>query len=147
MLSITILGLKLFLFYINDIYSTIFNGKFLNYADDCVILNRAKNLKDLIFKVNEDLKNFNTWCFKNHLKINCDKTKYMIFSLKKRLFNLDIRLHKKIVSTLKDVTLINLNKQKVLSILDYSLMKISLGMYILINYANISKKCPITFII
>jgi hypothetical protein len=103
----SILGPVLFLIYINDIYDIQLNGRILNYADDCVIINEAKNLTLLSQEANRDISSFNKWCTNNRLQINCKKTKFINFSLKnKNEQYLDIKIHS------KDCSHINCNCEK-----------------------------------
>jgi len=92
----SILGPKLFLLYINDIYNHCLQGYLLNYADDCILINYSKIKKDVIKETTNDLSRINEWCISNRLKINFNKTKYLFFSLiDKKLdeTNLPITIH------------------------------------------------------
>ena len=77
-----VLGLLLFLIYINDITNT---SQLLNYflfADDTTILDSDKNLSTLSSRVNLELVKLDTWFKTNKLSLNTDKTKYIIFGSK-----------------------------------------------------------------
>ena len=90
----SILGPTLFLIYINDIYNIKLNGVILNYADDCVIINKARTIDKLSNESTNDIQKFNEWCHYNKLNINIKKTKYIYFTLKNQNVIFDIKIHK-----------------------------------------------------
>ena len=78
----SILGPLLFLIYINDIpnVSNVFN--FLMYADDTTLYCWLEDI-DQVNKqavVNQELHKIHNWLIANGLKLNTNKSKYMIFS-------------------------------------------------------------------
>ena len=78
----SILGPLLFLIYINDIpnVSNVFN--FLMYADDTTLYCCLEDI-DHVNKqavVNQELHQIHNWFIANGLKLNTNKSKYMIFS-------------------------------------------------------------------
>lgn len=74
----------LFNIYTNDVFQIELNGNIIMYADDQVIINRAKTISELFQKMNSDLANINTWTSNNHLQINPNKTKYIVFEMKNK---------------------------------------------------------------
>ena len=66
----SVLGLLLFLIYINDLP---------NASDDANIYFESSALSNLIKIVNRDLRSVNRWLDANKLSLNIDKTSYIIF--------------------------------------------------------------------
>lgn len=75
-------GAKLFNLYINDIETVIEHSQINMFADDTMIYIIGKDLKQMEQKMNEDLQNLEKWLSKMKLKINTEKTKYMIINRK-----------------------------------------------------------------
>ena len=75
----SILGLLLFLLYINDIesVSNIFSS--ILFADDITLFCSSKNLQELTAIVNNELGNIMQWLNANKLSLNIDKTNLMLF--------------------------------------------------------------------
>lgn len=78
----TQLSVILFLIYINDLVNVAKSGKILLFADDAVHITKCKNVNEGIQKANEDLENIYKWMNANKLKLNIDKTKWMLMSKK-----------------------------------------------------------------
>ena len=51
----SILGPKLFLLYVNDIYNEGLEGSVVNYADDFIIINKAKNISSTERNAEKDM--------------------------------------------------------------------------------------------
>jgi hypothetical protein len=79
----SVLGPLLFLIYINDITTDLQSSSFL-YADDTSLLDIVDDPIQTATKLNDDLKLINMWTKKWLVKINPDKTKSMIFSVKRQ---------------------------------------------------------------
>ena len=60
---------------------------FVLFADDTNVLISGKNLEQLQEKLNNELKNIETWLIANKLSLNVGKTKYIIFTSKRRIYN------------------------------------------------------------
>ena len=75
----SILGLLLFLLYINDIYVSSDKLNFYLSADDTNILYANKNLKSLEQIVNQKLCNLYIWLTANNLTSNIKKDKFCNF--------------------------------------------------------------------
>ena len=73
----SILGLLLFIIYIDNLPTTVTYSKILLYADDTVIYCYNSNLQDLEKELNEDLLIIAKWLNDNKLTINLEKTKCM----------------------------------------------------------------------
>lgn len=74
------LGPCLFLLYINDLPDFVKSGEVVMYADDSTVIVKAENLEELKTKIQQCLFEFYEWCRINHLIINIEKTKCMLFN-------------------------------------------------------------------
>ena len=75
----SILGPLLFLLYVNDIAnvsSIIFP---LIFADDTNIFVSGKNVEELVYIMNDELRKITQWMNTNKLSLNIDKSNYMLF--------------------------------------------------------------------
>lgn len=72
------LASELFLLYVNDIVKSIVHSKIALFADDTLVYISGKNVQNAVNKLNEDLSRINAWLNVNKLKLNVDKTKYMV---------------------------------------------------------------------
>jgi hypothetical protein len=79
----SVLVLLLFLIYINDTTTDLQSSYFL-YADDTSLLDIVDDPIQTAIKLNDDLELINMWTKKWLVKINPDKTKSMIFSVKRQ---------------------------------------------------------------
>ena len=75
----TILGLLLFLLYINDLLLDIPEDTILSYADDTAVITIGKTWKEVETKMNETLHIISTWLALNKLPLNTYKTVYIEF--------------------------------------------------------------------
>ena len=75
-----ILGLLLFLIYINDISSSSKSLQFILFADDTNLFMSSNNLKNLQQKLILDLGGPVCWFKANKLSLNLNKKSYMLFS-------------------------------------------------------------------
>ena len=75
----SVLGLILFLIYINDLPNASEKLKFYLFADDANIYFESSALSNLIKIVNRELRSVNRWLDANKLSLNIDKTNYIIF--------------------------------------------------------------------
>ena len=74
----SILGLSIFIIYINDIFKSIkTTGKIYMYADDTLIICKSKDVKEVTTDTENALVKMFTWCTANKLSINVSKTKHM----------------------------------------------------------------------
>ena len=82
---------------IDDVFSSNINCAKIAYANDCFLIITAHNFCDLMNKANRIMHNFNKICSNIKLKINPNKTEYMI--IKKRIIPPDstIKLNDKIL--------------------------------------------------
>ena len=85
----TILGLLLFLIYINNLPNCLSISKLPMYADD-THLTFASNCVDTINEVlNRDLAKVNEWLIANKLTLNASKTEFMLIGSRQRLSTFD----------------------------------------------------------
>ena len=95
----TVLGLILFLLYINDFNNCSQVLDFHLFADDSNLFYSNKNLKDLEQTINEELKNVSDWLGANKLSLNITKSNLVMFHppQKRLLFSLKIYIKDKIL--------------------------------------------------
>lgn len=74
------LSSDLFLLYINDIVSCFTYAKLALFADDNTIYITCTDLNDGIRMLNEDLARVNDWLNLNKMKLNVNKSNYIIFN-------------------------------------------------------------------
>lgn len=77
----TVLGPLLFLIFINDLCNLKLNGQILTFADDTALLYSFNNNQNYNNLINDDLIKIRSWFLNNSLKLNIDKTKFLIFNL------------------------------------------------------------------
>ena len=82
------LGLLLFLLYVNDLPNCMENSHAAMYADDTNITLRSSSLIHVEEALNCELENIHHWLLSNKLKLNVEKTEYMIIGTRQRLNNL-----------------------------------------------------------
>ena len=75
----SVLGLLLFLLYIDDLKSVIKLGYHHLYADDTIIIISHENLDTLTSQVETELSYIGIWLKNNKMTINTDKTKTIFF--------------------------------------------------------------------
>ena len=80
-----ILGPLLFLLFINDLDQDLLHSRVLLYADDTVLYATHDQEAFADLWVAEDLKLLTTWCQKNKLTVNINKTKVMLFGTRNML--------------------------------------------------------------
>lgn len=78
----SVLGPLLFILYINDFGSVLKYCSCKFFADDTSIYISGKNINEILWKLNSDLKNVSNWLNINKLKINVEKTVYMVIKNK-----------------------------------------------------------------
>ena len=80
----TILGLLLFLLYINDLPQCLNFSHPRMYADDTSITYAGQDLNEIDDYLKKDLKSVNTWLSSNKLTLNLTKTEFLIITLRQR---------------------------------------------------------------
>lgn len=80
----TVMGPDLFIIFINDIVKSITKCNIQLFADDTLLYVMGKDINDLVKTLNEEMKNLVKWLNLNNLKLNIDKTKFMIIKTKRQ---------------------------------------------------------------
>ena len=82
----TILGLLLFIVYINDLPNCLTNVQYRMYADDKHLTFASNNLAHRERALNEDLAKVNVdeWLIANKLTLNKSKTEFMLIGFRQR---------------------------------------------------------------
>ena len=89
----SILGLILFLLYINDLTSVSECCFSVLFADDTNMFITGKDMDILCHQLNEDLRNIQEWLQCNKLSLNVLKTHYMIFTPRNKLIDdIDVKI-------------------------------------------------------
>ena len=78
----SLLGPRLFSYYINDLPSVINEGELIMYADDTTLFVVGNNVDMVIDSLNKALSSINIWCRNNKLTIHPGKSEAMIISHK-----------------------------------------------------------------
>ena len=90
------LGPLLFLIYINDLPNSSDLFKFVMFADDstlsCSVPKDLDKQPQLINHINHELDRVDKWLCANKIKINVNKTKYLLFSLRKVDYSIRIKI-------------------------------------------------------
>jgi hypothetical protein len=76
----SVLGLMMFIIYMNDIGSAIKQCQYYLFADDTLLSVSGNSVKKCLAKLNRDLENLSKWLKFNKLKLNVSKTKYLIMT-------------------------------------------------------------------
>lgn len=111
----SVLGPKLFLLYINDLFHVIDQGKLILFADDTNLLLSGDAPQDVFKAANCELQNINQWLSSNKLTLNTEKTKFIIFTPLKSTPKYDnqIEINNKIIERVDKIkflgTIINEN--------------------------------------
>ena len=79
----SILGPTLFIIYINNLPDIFKQAKFIFFADDAYIIVTGESVDEIQFNVNKLQSAIDSWVKINGLKLNINKTKYMVFTNKK----------------------------------------------------------------
>ena len=88
----SVLGLILFLLYINDFQNSSDILDFHLFADDSNLFYKNKNLQVLEAIINNELHRVNSWLCANKLLLNIEKTKFVIFHPVQKKILYDVRL-------------------------------------------------------
>lgn len=140
----TILGVLLFLIFINDIEKAVKYSKILLFADDALMYFVSDSIDDCVCKINEDLNLLNGWMKMNKLSLNVAKTKAMCLN---GILNADILIENvqiDIVNEIKYLGIIIDDKLNFKSNIDYICKKVAKKLSFFKNIRNkVSTKCAI----
>ncbi len=75
----SVVGPLMFSAFINDLGQYL-NIPFLLYCDDIVLYYEGTDIDELVDLAKHELEQVDKWCIENEMKMNYDKTKFMIFS-------------------------------------------------------------------
>lgn len=104
------IGPVIFNFVINDIHELEIYGEIQQFADDTSVKYKASSLTELNHQMSHDLEILNDWLKSNHLQINAEKTKYMIFSKSNvsaqriNTHNFQLNLNGQAIERVRDIT-------------------------------------------
>ena len=88
----SVLGLLLFLLYINDLNQAIKFCKVHHFADDTNLSCLSNSIKKLNKLVNTDLKHLVNWLNANKISLNVKKTEMVIFKSNQKKFEGDLKM-------------------------------------------------------
>lgn len=80
----SVLGPLLFIIYINDLYKILKKAKLSLFADDTLLWVSGKDYDKIITDINFELSLLYNWLCVNKLKLNSEKTKYMVLGNKQK---------------------------------------------------------------
>ena len=78
----TVLGPLLYSIYVLNLKVAQLNCRYFSFADDTVLLYTGRTVVELEHIINQDLDRYFNWLIQNKLKINLEKTSYMLFRQK-----------------------------------------------------------------
>lgn len=74
----------LFLIYTNDLHKIGLEGNYQTFADDTAGIYVYNNRQTLYEKMQRDINKISDWFYSNHLAVNANKTKVMVFKMKNK---------------------------------------------------------------
>jgi Reverse transcriptase (RNA-dependent DNA polymerase) len=99
----SVLGPILFVLYINDIVLAVHHSTVNLFADDTLLSIVGNNVEECLTKMNEDLATLAEWLNFNKLKLNVDKTKYMIITSRRTeaASNSNLKIYAEVIQRVK----------------------------------------------
>ena len=97
----SILGPKLFILYINDIYNPSSILKFILFADDTNVFYSGVDIQTLCECISRELNKLHVWLSVNKLSLNVDKTNYILFGNRKNIDNVCISINNSIITRVR----------------------------------------------
>lgn len=115
----SILGPLLFLYYVNDMSTSISSEcKLLLYADDSTILYSHRNPEVISTRLGQELESCSRWLIDNKLSLHLGKTECILFGSKRKLSKIDtfqVVCNNHTISSTNSVKYLGLNIDKFLS--------------------------------
>ena len=124
----SVLAPILFNIYINDIVKALRYSKIKLFADDALITISGSNEKDIFEKLQQDLDSLYKWLCINKLKINIEKTKYMIITRKNNFEAFSLTINNTILERVESIMYLGIhidNKLNFNDHIDYTISKIA----------------------
>lgn len=98
----SVLGPLLYSLYVLNLKNSQLKARYFTFADDTALVYTGMNETVMCREINSDLGRYVNWLYSNRLKINIEKTKYMVFIQKnKHIGDMNIQINK---ITLEKVT-------------------------------------------
>ena len=94
----SILGPLLFVMFINDLPDCITESRCVIYADDTTLYASSRNPTNIEFALNKDLNIVSRWFVRNKLKLNVDKSKFLVIhprNMSERFSNMNVFLNRR----------------------------------------------------
>ena len=105
----SILGPILFILYINDLPTSIEHSNSVIYADDTTIYASSSVPTNIQFALNQDMINVCRWFKKNKLKLNVEKTKFMVVhpnKMEEKFANINVFIQGKHIARERNVKIL-----------------------------------------
>ena len=96
------LGPLLFLLYCNDLPKILESCSCILFADDTTLYKSHENLRYLKWVIQEDLCKLMDWFRANKLTLNLTKSVCMLFPIKRKSVNLDIKIENIVLPNVKN---------------------------------------------
>lgn len=100
----SVIGPKLFIIFINDLYEATKELNLLLFADDTTVYKSGSDLGTLINCASTGMTSLKSWFDKNKLLLNWDKTKFMIFGNRKNNDNFNIIIEDVNIERVTEIT-------------------------------------------
>lgn len=78
----SVLGPLLYSLYVLNLKKTNLQTRYFTFADDTVLVYTNKNVNNLVDHINTDINKYFRWLIDNRLKLNLQKTNYIVFKQK-----------------------------------------------------------------
>lgn len=100
----SILGPLLYILYVLSLRAAGLKARYFTFADDTALVYTGEDLNIMQKEINDDLERYDNWLTQNHLKINKDKTVFMMFKQKNKFYDSDAFTLKIKSSVIKEVS-------------------------------------------